>query len=307
MSISENKRVVGLASVMGLAVAGLVYFGYSKNQEFEATQQKLQEINDRFEEYSSAAVTPTKQNVDNLSAAFKQVSAVGKEMEDSFKKYASFCQGEGQGMSAQELQKTLLGTIDATKKLADEKGVTVAGPAADLGMGAYKTQNPKTNEVPYRHFLLKAVQRVTEDVINSGAASLEKVYCAELPAEADLDNKKSPAYFPLRFEVAFEARRGTLPQVLNKIMADKEYFITITGLAVQGKDNLPPMAAYSAPGTASEMVGDDLGTDSGEAGSPSAVRMLATRLTGRENETARVHMTMQVMYFNPDSKAKKNK
>ena len=307
MSISDNKRVVTLATVMGLAFAGILYVGFTKNAEYEETQARLNEISDQFQDYQNQDTTPTKQNLENLTAAYKEVSKVSDDMKAAFSKYASFCTGQPQ-ISAQDFQKQLLADIASVRTLATDKKVGLARGAEDLGMGSYKTAASKKDEVPYLAFQHQAVKRVVEDIINSAPASLEKVYCEDLPDEASLDNKKPAEYFPLRFQVAFEAKRGTLPQVINKIMEDKEFFLMITGLAVQGRDVVPPVAAYTPPATAAEVQGDDLtGGDGAEADgdTPAAAppaRTIAVQLTGKPDETARVHMTFQVLYFNPKKK-----
>ena len=305
MSISDNKRVVTLASVMGLAFAGIVYFGITKNQKYEEAQAKLTEISEHFQDYGSQEITPTKQNVDNLTAAYKEVGKVSDDMKAAFSKYAAFCINQPQ-VSAQDFQKQLLADIAAMRTMAADKKVTLGHPAEDMGMASFKTAAPRKDEVPFRAFQHQAVKRVVEDILGSGAASLEKVYCEELPDEASLDNKKPADYIPLRFQVAFEARRGSLPEVINKIMADKEFFLMITGLAVQGRDTVPPVATYTPPATAAEVQGDDLAAGGGEAAEKPAAapssRTVAVQLTGKADETARVHMTFQVLYFNDKKK-----
>ena len=300
MSISDNKRVVTLASVMGLAFVGITYFGITKNQEYAETQAKLTEISEHFQDYESQEITPTKQNVDNLSAAFKEVKTVGDDMQRAFGKYASFCTGQPQ-ISAQEFQKQLLADISAVRTMAADNKVTLARPAEDLGMTTLKTAAPTKDQVPFLAFQHQAVKRVVENILSSGPASLEKVFCEELPEEASLDNKKPAEYFPLRFQVAFEAKRGTLPQVINKVMADKEFFLTITGLAVESREAPPPVGGYVAPATAVEVQGDDIAGGGEAADAPAAApaaRTIAVQLTGKDTETARVHMTFQVLYFN---------
>ncbi|MDO4221236.1 MAG: Amuc_1100 family pilus-like protein [Akkermansia sp.] len=300
MSISDNKRVVTLASVMGLAFVGITYFGFTKNQEYEETQAKLTEISERFQDYENQEITPTKQNVDNLSAAYKEVKAVGDDMQREFGKYASFCTGQPQ-ISAQEFQKQLLADIAAVRTMAADNKATLARPAEDLGMTTLKTATPTKDQVPFLAFQHQAVKRVVEDILSSGPASVEKVFCEELPEQASLDNKKPAEYFPLRFQVAFEAKRGTLPQVINKVMADKEFFLTITGLAVESRETPPPVSPYVAPATAVEVQGDDIAGGGNEADAPAAApaaRTIAVQLTGKDTETTRVHMTFQVLYFN---------
>ena len=308
MSISDNKRVVALASVMGLAFAGIVYYGITKQQEYSAAEAELTDINDRFEGYKAQEPTPTKQNIEILNQAKQDVKAVSKDMTAAFDKYATFCTGQPK-VTPQDFQKQLLADIAAVRTLATDKKVQLARSAEDMGMATYKTKTPTENEVPFLAFQHKAVQRVVEDIINSAPASLGKVYCEELPEGASLDNKKPAEYLPLRFEVAFEAKRGTIPAVINKIMEDKEFFLMITGIAVQGMESLPPVSTYTPPATAAEAQGDDLAGGDAEGGdTPAAAppaRIIAAQLTGKADETAHVHMTFQVLYFNPKDSKKK--
>ena len=193
------------------------------------------------------------------------------------------------------MQNMLRDSIARIGNLAGEKGAVVSSPAADLGMAAFKNSAPVEADVPFRAFQLRAVSRVAEVILNSGASVLDKIYCAPLPDAAEetaKGSRKAPAYFPLSFEVAFEAPRGVLPQVINTIVNDKDYMLFITGVSVKGMENLPGIDPYQAPGA---NVGDDIGQTDAQG---SAVRSVAKRLTGDPKEKARLHLNMQVLYFN---------
>ena len=77
-----------------------IYFGFTKNAEYQETQAKLNEISDQFQDYANQYTTPTKQNLDNLTAAYKEVNKVSDDMKAAFSKYASYCTGQPQ-VSAQ--------------------------------------------------------------------------------------------------------------------------------------------------------------------------------------------------------------
>jgi hypothetical protein len=216
----------------------------------------------------------------------------------------TFCWGDGKKISAQDFQNELRDSINKIKSLASSQGANVAGPAENLGLASFKNAAPVADDVPFRSFQLKAVTRVAEDILAAGAPSLEKIYCAPLPDEAaealNPGSRKAKPYFPLRFEVAFDASRGVLPKVLNSIMSDKDFFLTITGIAVRGNENLPGIDAYTAPAEIAES-GEDLGGETTEAAENAAdgFRTVAVRKTGSPDEKVRVHMTMQVLYFTP--------
>ena len=143
---------------------------------------------------------------------------------------------------------------------------------------------------------------MAEIIINSGATVLDKVYCAPLPAEAaeasKPNSRKAKAQFPLSFEVAVELKRGVLPNIVNSMVADKDFMLTITGIAGKGMETLPLMDDYVAPGAPS-VQGEDVGSESATKPAESSSRVVAVRKTGNPDETARVHLNIQVLYFNP--------
>lgn len=301
MNISENKRVVALGAVFALAFGGVMYYGYSESQKHAANKEAIEAINVRFDGYANQELVPTKKNLKEIKDAYSKVSSVNKDLQAELNRYASFCWGDGKKISAQDFQNELRESINKVKELAASQGAHVGGPAADLGLASFKNAAPVADDVPFRSFQLKAVTRVAETVLSSGAPALEKVYCAALPEEAaealNPNSRKAAPYFPLRFEVSFEASRGVLPKVINSIVTDKDFFLTITGLTVQGNDSLPAMDAYTPPAEAAQ-EGSNLGEAASEESS-GGYRTVAVRKTGAPDEKVRVYMTMQVLYFTP--------
>lgn len=307
MNISENKRVFGLATVFALAFAGTMYFGYTKSQEFEQSKQKLDEINNRFLDYDTAEVPPTKKNLDELKKAFDDVSKISKELEQKLNKYAVYCYGDGKQMSAQDYQNQLRDSIAKIAQQAKDKGATIAHPAADLGNANYKNSAPVADIVPFLSFQLKAVHRTSSIILDSGCSVLDKVYCAPLPEEAEEaakpKSRKAAAYFPLSYQIAFECKQGVLPKVVNGILADKDFMLTITGIAVSGNSSLPHIDAYK-DAAAPQAQGVDITAEAAPAPAAAAEHIVAVRKTGDPNETVRVHLNMQVLYFNPAKSGK---
>lgn len=303
MNISENKRVVGLSALFAIAFAGVAYYGYSEMSRFDAAKKQLNTINEQFLDYEAAKVPPTKKNKEALSASFKQVCSVSDEMKAKLKAYVAFCKGDGKLINGTGMQEELRNAVAQVGQLAKEKNVNLAGTAADLGMSSILRAFPEDAHAPYYAFQHRAVRRVVEDLINAGAPSVERVYCAPLP-EAVTDGakkkNKAQAYVPLRFEVYFEAERGVLPRVINSIVNDKDFFLTITGIAVDGDDRVAPIDEYSAP-AAAPAGGDDLTADAPAADDGSARRRIAVRKTGDPHEKARVNLNLQVLYFTSDN------
>lgn len=307
MNISENKRVFALATAFALAFAGTMYFGYSKSQEFAQAKQKLDEINNRFLDYEAAEVPPTKKNLDELKQAFDDVSKINTELEQKLNQYAVFCYGDGKQLTAQDYQNQLRESIAKVAQLAKDKGATLSHPAADLGNSNYKNSAPVADIVPFLSFQLKAIHRTADIILNSGCSVLDKVYSAPLPAAAaeaaKPNSRKAEPYFPLSYQIAFECKRGVLPKVINSVLADKDFMLTITGVAVNGNSSLPHIDAYKDPAAPSS-EGVDITEDAEAAPAAAAEHIVAVRKTGSPDETVRVHLNMQVLYFNPAKSGK---
>ena len=286
--------------------------GYDRSTQFSKTQAELKKIETKFQDYNEAELPPTAANRKAIVAACKEVDKISADMQAEIEKYASYCYGDGKVLSPVDFQNQVRSTIAEVQNKANAQGCTLSAPAMDLGMASFKNAAATEAEVPYRSFQLKAVQRVAEAIINSGAPALDKVYCAPLPEEATNARKgKGAAYFPLSFQVAFNAKRGvdtdgqtdeklsTLPRVMNTLLADKDFFLIVTGVAVESSISLPARDAYQEP-SAPAAKGDDLGgEEEAQPETTPAERIIAVRKTGSPDETVRVHLNIQVLYFNP--------
>ncbi len=303
MNISENKRVLALSVAFLAAFGGTAYFGYTRSCDYQKAQTELTEIQDAFDGYGSADFAPTAANLKALREAFEKVSKVNKDLQADMEKYAVACYGDGKVVKPGDFQNEVRQAIARVAAMANNSGATVANPAADLGMAQFKNALAMEKDVAYRSFQLKAVEKVASIILETGAPVLDKVYCTPLPE----DDARDEATFPLGFEVAFNVKRGQLPTILNKIVEDRTYFLTITGISVQNQTNLPGIDAYTAPGAqdAAPATGDDLSGGGAAAQAPEEVDSypVATRKTGDPNEMVRVHLIMQVRFFNP-AKAK---
>ena len=299
MNISENKRVVALSAVFALAFGGIAFYGYGESQKHAANEAEITQIRDRFAGYTSKERVPTKQNLDELKSAFSEVAAARADIQAEMNRYAEQCLGDGKKISAMDLQERLKASSNTVNKLASSNGVKLGRSASELGMEVQRKDGiSDAKNVPYLEFQRRAVLRVSEVVLGAGVSSYSKVFCHALPEESadalDPSNLKAPAYFPLGFEVEFEAKRGAIPAIVNAIVSDKDYFLTITGMAVEGVDRLPKVDAYKAPAN-DEETGTDLGA---EDAAPTAEKV-ATRKVGAPEETVRVYMTLEVLFFTP--------
>jgi len=311
MNILENKRVTAVSAVFLLAFGGLVYYGYSRSQDIAETKAELASLGEKMEDFEAAKLPPTAANSKALMNAVKQVEQANASLQKQLADYESFCVGNGKNITSVEFQTRVRSAIDEVAGKARAKGCNVAPPAEALGMAAFKNAAVQAEDVPYRNFQLEAVKRVAEIIIDSGASSLEKVYCAPLPTEQIKARRPLP-YFPLSFQVAFTAKRSLvtdgktestlspLPRVLNAITTDKQYLLIPTGLSVVSEGHLTGVDAYREASAAPQGV--DLGSE-GEKPKTGESRVIATRKAGDSDELVRVHLNMQVLYF-PANKAK---
>ncbi len=306
MNILENKRVLCLTSVFALAFAGLVYFGFGRTADGSAARVQLEGYGQQVEDHDAAALPPTRQTLSALKESVRGVNDALAALKEDFEKYRQSCVGNGETISAVDFQNRLRDSLAELGRNAQEAGCTLSPAAANLGMGAYENSAPTAEDVPYLHFQMRAARRVADLIVQSGAPLLDKVYCAPLP-EAKARTRSD--FFPLNLEVAFNAKRSdvaenpvsVLPQVLNSLSADKDYFIMITGMWVNStEESLPAVDPYMAPGGDPNM-GDSITDNAGGAQEPE-VRQIAVRKTGSPDETVRVHLNLQVLYFNPNAR-----
>lgn len=306
MNILENKRVALVSAVFALAFGGLVYYGFDRTTAFSVAKEKLSAANDRVLDYEQMEFPPTTATKKAVTAAAKEVEDTVKELEKDFGTYRDKCIGNGKAISSVDFQNQVRGAIDDLAREAGEKGCNVSSAAADLGMATYKNSAATAEDVPYLAFQLKAAKRVADTVINSGSPLLDKLYCAPLP---DAKARKKGDNFPLSIEVAFTAKRSAveegktpvsvMPQVLNSLSTDKDFFYKVTGVWIAANEpNLPGIDAYQSP-VADANQGDDLTGEAAPAGE-SESRRIAVRKTGNPEETVRVHLNLQVLYFNPN-------
>ncbi len=297
MNISENKRVVALSAVFALAFAGVMYYGYGESRKYADNETKIAEIRDRFIGYVNKEMPPTRQNLKDIKAAFSEVAATRADMQAEMNRYAEKCMGDGKKIPALEFQERLNASCEALQKMAADQKVSLMGSARDMGMESHRKATPVADNVPFLEFERRAIQRVSEILINANVASFSKVYCHALPEEAmaslDPGNRKAAPYFPLSFEVEFEAKQGGISSVVNSIVKEKDFFLTITGMAVEDTSKLPGVDAFKKPSAAPE------GANLGETPAPAEADIVAVRKVGSKDEKVRVYMTLQVLYFTP--------
>ena len=307
MKIMENKRVTALAVLMLIAFGFLCYYGYGQYRILSEAESKIDEERSKLEGYGEEELPPTKDNSRYLSQAASTMSQLTGELRTNLESFAKACRAEGTDIRPDRFQKEVNDMTARIAAYAQEKKCALSPEAAALGLNEYKTASATERDAPYLNFLLHAADNVVRAVIDSGAPSITRFYCAPLP-EKELSARKQSPYFPLEMEIAFTARRsavdidpakeGTLsvlPRAINSIVSDKKYFLIITGIAVNSTETLPMMPVYKAP----REVGDSLTPAAVDGESEEDSEPVAKLITGRDG-VVNVHVTLQVLYFTTD-------
>lgn len=302
MNIMENKRVTAIAALMAVAFIGICYKGY---EEYSALQKAKQNIDQRvslLDNMASSTTPPTAESSRAVEKASKTVTDCAADLSKDFEKYISSCK------TIREEKLSAIGFQNRIKELSaaitKEAGDTcrINNGADKLGMGRVLSQLPQESEVPYRNFLASAIYKLEKILIKSGAPSIESVYFEGLPETLSSSSK----YLPLNFEISFTARRSenitegdastysVLPQVVNKMIHDGEFFYIITGMAVGTQGNLPLLK--STPDAPAEPQAAE-----GETPAAEPVQGKAALIIGTPNEEVTVHLNVQVLYFTADS------
>ena len=302
MSISENKRVLGISAAFLAAFAGLGYVGFSQHSACEEATKELNDLSDNISAMADAEFAPSQAIQKELTAANKTLAAQKEAIKAQFASYPALC--DAKPLTSPEFQARLRTLNEKLTAAAKEKGCEIAAAARDLGMSTLLRDTPQADMVPLLTFQLEAINGLENHVVAAGAARLDKGFCAPLPdpKEAAKAAKKldilGRKYFPVDMELAFTAKSGTLTTALNSIMNDKQVFYIITGLAIKNDTALQPMD--DALGKQPDAVPTTQSAEAagGQAAQPAVP--VAKQIAGLDGEQARVHLTVRALYFVPE-------
>ncbi len=324
----ENKRVSLIVLVVIILFGVLCYQAYNHYQAFQQTMAEITENRSRLDEYANEEFPPTKENRRRLIEAFNAMEKKEAQLRKDMESYVETCKtlaqdSQGNPMPPDVFQKAVNDMTAKISSYAAEKKSKLGPDVAALGLNEYKTAPATQRNAPYLNYLLHASDTLVRHVIDSGSLNVKRLYCAPLQADV-LDKfekqKKEGSYFPMELEVGFTVRRSNtdidptkeetlseLPKVINRLVNDKKFFYVVTGISVKTPGNLPMLAPYRA---VSDAVVDDpmqqTSSDDATAIEPSEVPV-AKLITGNASQEVDVSLTLQVLYFMPDSKKKLNK
>lgn len=293
MNISENKRVFGISVLFLVAFGGLMYVGYSSSSEASEGEEKLLDIADKYKRIGRADVTPSAENLKTLRKISNEVEQESKALSSEFRAYRNYCISTGEKKEPGDYQKTIMKERGEMQALAQQKGCQLNGNAADYGLDKRAFDSfPEAAKVHVLSFQHRALHDLITGMINDGVKAVDMIYNAPLPEStyaAGESEENDWKYQPLRTEIDIRVPRGVLPAVIKRLVTDKQYFVSITGLSVRNESPLDPVDAVAPPATT-------------EDGSPAPVapdKAIAVIKAGRPDDTVRVHLNLEILYFNP--------
>lgn len=295
MNISENKRIAGITVLFAIAFGGLVYYGFDCAGQADESMSKLDSIRNDYSGFEESNIQPTPDNVKALKKICDEAKAKRQELEAMMEGYRKVCTGDGVSMAATDYLVRIKQDRAEVKKKAEEKKCNLAGNAASFGKEDRDFETaPESVRVAPLYFQHRVVSSLVNKLVDAGASAVESIYCAPLP-EITYGEGDDWETEPMRFEIDFRVPRGVLGPVLNDIMSNREYFMTITGMYVNNENTLPAMDAFTPPAAPADPAAAP--ANPAENSAPQAP--VAVLKTGSDTENVRVHLNIQVLYFNP--------
>ncbi len=220
MSIFENKRAVALTSVFAVGFIGCLAWGFSSKS---ALDTKLAEITAQEETQRSLQnreLSPTADTISELNHQRKALANKTAVLQKDLDSYIATCRELSKGAinKNERFRPAFLET--ARNWLNKKKGnKAILIPDGDnFTFGLDKDYNEKEDaanaeNTPYVIYQLNAARTLAGYVADSGAISLDRMYCEPVPAEKAEDGNVS-----MHIELSFTAKRPNTPYLLpNKL------------------------------------------------------------------------------------------
>lgn len=296
MNISENKRIVGITALFAIAFGGLMYYGFDCAGQADESMAQLDGIRSDYSGFEEADIQPSSDNIKALKKICDEAKAKRQELESLMEGYKKVCAGDGVSMAATDYLVRIKQDRAEVKKKAEEKKCSLAGNAASFGKEDRDFETaPESVRVAPLYFQHRVVSSLVNQLVDAGASAVESIYCAPLP-EVTYGEGDDWETEPMSFEIDFRVPRGVLAPVLNGIMSSREYFMTITGMYVNNESSLAAMDAFTPPAAPADPAAAPAGS---AAEDPATQAPVAVLKTGADSENVRVHLNIQVLYFNP--------
>ena len=312
MNLFENKRAVSLTGGFALAFAGLMAYGFSVSSDTKAKIAECEEAQKALKSQTEAVLPPSSKTVAALEAATKSMTAQSASLKKGLTPCINTCK---KLVTSSAKNNEIFGPqhLAAARKWLDDKinangGSTFSRPGGDqftFGLGRDYNErqdaaNPDTT--PYLLYQLNAARTLAGYVADSGAISLDRMYCEPVPSEDDGERTA------LHIELSFTAKRGAIPteggyesplsKVLNAIKEGKGVVVPREGKAESGEYFfvLRGFNASTVKGTYKDK--QEYTPTVREAGAETVEpEQIATLLVGDADDEVRFNLVIEAVYF----------
>lgn len=299
MNIFENKRAFALTSVFALAFAGCATYGWMQRGELQDTIKKINEADAKLEKLAKSPLPATAGTKSLLNKQASVLERNTKPLAADLAAYTKTCKN----LTEDAINKEAIFKPDDLKKArtaftekAAKANCHIDDPDSfTFGLDRNYNErndaaNPKTT--PYLLYQLAAAKTLAGYGVGAGAKSLDRMYCEPVPT-----TEATGEPTPLIIELSFSFNRGEIPagehytsgitKLLNSILEgkgenEKERFLfSVRGINFQNLNNYGTVDAYSDPFA-----------DGGDA-----PKSIADRKVGKPDETIRVNLIVEAVYF----------
>lgn len=213
MSIFENKRAVALTSVFAVGFIGCLAWGFSAKS---ALDTKLAEITAQEETQrglQNRELSPTADTISELNSQRKALANKTAVLEKDLATYTATCRELSKGAinKNERFRPAFLETArNWLNKKKGDKAIQI--PDGDnFTFGLDKDYNEKedaanADNTPYVIYQLNAARTLAGYVVDSGAVSLDRMYCEPVPTE-----KVEEGNVSMHIELSFTAKRPHTP------------------------------------------------------------------------------------------------
>ena len=312
MNLFENKRAMSLTGVFALAIVGMTAYGFSVCSETNAKIAECEEAQKALKSQTEAVLPPSTKTIAALEAATKSLTAQSAILKKGLTPCINTCKKLVTG-SAKNNEIFGPQHLAAARKWLDDKinangSSAFSRPGGDqftFGLGRdYNERQDAANRdtTPYLLYQLNAARTLAGYVADSGAISLDRMYCEPVPSEDDGERTS------LHIELSFTAKRGAVPtagdyasplsKVLNAIKEGKGVVVPREGKAESGEYFfvLKGLNASTIKGTYIDK--QEYTPTARVAGSENVEpEQIATLLVGDADDEVRFNLVIEAVYF----------
>ncbi len=265
--MKENKFLTGflIVTLLGAAALGFLLF-QSKGKHSEATTAYTDKVSE-LQALQGGKPYPDEAN-------YKKVLDLQKEHQlaiDGLQKQLAAAEIPVDPMSPEKFQDNLREAIKRVRTLAAQKGTEIEGADKfSLGFELYQSQPPKPEAAAPLGRMLKAIEMVATELLNTSPSAMKDIKRVPLPEEG-IGPAKAPATPPPKsgpgskktaeesplvkrypFDIEFVAHEPKVRTFINKIVSSKAQFYVPTAVVIANQQLLGP--SKSAQTAATEPV-----------------------------------------------------